>query len=44
MKLSEVQTVGTASVTTTIVFSDFNQPVHITVPHASQVASMPKSG
>jgi hypothetical protein len=43
-KLSEVQTVGTASVTTTIVFSDFNQPVHITVPPASQVASMPTSG
>jgi hypothetical protein len=43
-KLSEVESVGAASVTTTIVFSGFNQPVHITVPPASQVASLPANG
>lgn len=43
-KLSEVQTVGGPAVTTTIIFSDFNQPVHITIPPASEVANLPANG
>jgi len=43
-KLSEVESVGAASVTTTIVFGRFNRPVRIALPPASQVANLPTSG
>jgi hypothetical protein len=43
-KLSEVESVDGVAVTTTIVFSGFNRHVHITIPPASQVTSLPLSG
>jgi hypothetical protein len=39
-KVSEVETVGGQHVTTTIVYTAINQPVHISVPPASQVRSI----
>jgi hypothetical protein len=39
-KVTEVETVGGQHVTTTIVYTAINQPVHITVPPASQVRSI----
>lgn len=39
-KVTEVETVSGQKVTTTIVYTAINQPVHITVPPASQVRSI----
>ena len=42
-KLLDTETVNGQTVTTTIVFSAINQPVHITVPPAGQVATVPSA-
>jgi hypothetical protein len=42
-KLAEVERVGANTVTVVCTFSDFNQPVHISVPPASQVLTPPAS-
>jgi hypothetical protein len=42
-KLIETETVSGQPVTVTMNITSINQPVHVTLPPASQVASMPKS-
>ena len=42
-KMTEVETVNGDTVNTTINITAINQPVHITVPPASQTTSMPAS-
>jgi hypothetical protein len=43
-KVTEAETVGGQPVTVTINVTSVNQPVHIAVPTAGQVATLPKSG